>query len=68
MGRLSERKQGKKKKKSRGGGKGFQEVWVTSNINIKDLVDTGVRNIVCDPPIARTNHTCRGLLYGRCWV
>ena len=37
-------------------------------IKIKDLVDTDVRNVVCDPPIARINQICRGLLYARCWV
>ena len=47
---------------------GFEEVYVTYNIKVEDLVDTDVRNIVCDPPIARINHICRGLLYGRYWV
>ena len=52
----------------------FREVEVTYNIKIhssyeiKILVNTDVRNIVCDPPIARINHICRGLLYARCWV
>ena len=35
---------------------------------IKDLVDTDVRNIACDPPIARIYHICTGLLYARCGV
>ena len=36
------------------------------NIKIKDLVDTDVRNIVCDPLIARTDHICIiGLWYTR---
>ena len=57
---------GESAEKKRGGaggeGEGFQEVWVTYNIKIhssfkiKDLVDSDLRNIVCDPPIARINH------------
>ena len=70
LGWAFEQERGKKKRKR----KGFQEVQVTYNIKIhssyeiKDLVDTDVRNIVCDPPIAPINHLCRGLLYARCWV
>ena len=37
-------------------------------MKIKDLVDTDVCNIVCDPSIARINHICRGIVYARCWV
>ena len=39
-----------------------------NNIKITDLVDTDVRNIVCDPSVARINHISRGFLYARCWI
>ena len=69
MGRLSRRKRGKKKKTGGGEKEGFSRgLGHIYNIKITDLVDTDVRNIVCNPPIARINHICRGLLYARCWV
>ena len=40
---------------------------IHSSDEIKGLVDTDLRNFVCDPPIARINRICRGLLYARCW-
>ena len=40
----------------------------TPSYEIKDLVETHLGNIVCDPSIARINHICRGLLCARCWV
>ena len=60
----------KKKGGRRGGGRsrGSGHIQYYSSYEIKDLVDTDVRNIVCDPPIARIKHICRGLLYARCWV
>ena len=70
MGRLSKRERGKKRRE--GGRKGFQEVKVTYNIKIhsscgiKDLVETHICKIVCDTPIARIYHRCRGLLYALC--
>ena len=48
-------------------GEGFQEVRVTYNIKIhssceiKDLVETHLCKVVCDTPIARIDHICRGL-------
>ena len=69
MGRLGKRKRGEKSGEG-GGGEGLSQG--LGHINcflIKDLVDTDVRNIVCDPPIARIDHICRGLLYAHCcWV
>ena len=41
---------------------------IHSSYEIKDLVDTDLRNILCDPPIARIKYICRGLLYAWCWV
>ena len=75
MGRASKRKPGggKKKKGVAGGGR-FQEVKVRykikihSSFEIKDLVDTDLCKMLCDPPVARINDICRGLLYARCWV
>ena len=46
----------------------FLYVEIHPSYEIKDLVNTDVRNIVCDPPIARINRVCRGLLYARCRV
>ena len=78
MGRLSKRKQEEKKrnkKKKKMGGKVFKRFrsriilkYTPASYEIKDLVDTDLRKILCDPPIARIDHICRGLLYARCWV
>ena len=59
---------GKKKEGGEGGGGRVFERFRSRKKKIKDLVDTDVRNIVCDPPIARISQICRGLLYARCWV
>ena len=40
----------------------------TPPVRKKDVVDTDLPNIVCDHPITRVNHICRGLLYARCGV
>ena len=34
-----------------------------SSCEIKDLVETHLCKLVCDTPIARFTHICRGLLY-----
>ena len=35
---------------------GSHSIKLHSSDEIKDLVDTDLRNIECDPPIARNNH------------
>ena len=75
MGRLSKRDL-EIKKEGKGGGRAFKRfrshiILKYTPVNcceIEDLVETHLCNIVCDTPIVRINHICRGLLHARCKV
>ena len=71
LGEAFEQERARKKKWEGGeGGRCRSHVILKTNFSyeIKDLVETHLGNIVCDTPIARINHICRGLLYARCRV